>query len=49
MLDIYAKTFMTATRTPCIKVRSVPSHERKNRARWPWRNSRTTCIDPEKL
>ncbi len=42
MLDIYAQTFMTATRNRrCTSVR-VP------RKRW-WQTKRTTCIDLDRL
>lgn len=44
MLDIYAKTFMTAARSPCVKVRDLPA--KPTRKRW---FRRTRCIDPAKL
>lgn len=42
MLDIYAQTFMTATRTrPCTRVR-IPGRK------W-WQRPQTKCIDLSRL
>ena len=42
VLNIYAHTFMTATRNPtCIKVKS---EQRRG-----WLRRKTRCIDPDKL
>lgn len=48
MLNIYAQTFMTATRTGEICVTDVPSRTEAKRHRWfPLRKAR--CINPLKL
>ena len=52
MIDIYAKSFMTATRTDCVPVRDVkPSTQ--SRVRWlpsgHWFLAPRRCIDPNKL
>lgn len=44
MLDIYAHTFMTATR---VKPRCTPVTDVRKR-KW-WQPRRTTCIDLERL
>ncbi len=48
MLNIYAKTFMTATRTGCVTLREMPSSDNTKRRRW-FSNRKTTCINPENL
>ncbi len=48
MLNIYAQTFMTATRTPCVRLRDLPASSPKARRRWIF-GSRTRCVDPGTL
>jgi hypothetical protein len=48
MIDIYAKTFMTATGGPTHKVRDAESASER-RKRWPWRGRRWKQIDLSKL
>ena len=48
MLNIYAKTFMTATRTGCVRLREVPPAQEEKRHRW-FSRRKTRCIDPAKL
>ena len=52
MFDIYAKSFMTATRNDCVAVRDVKSNV-QSRTRWlpsgHWFLAPTRCIDPNKL
>lgn len=48
MLNIYAQTFMIATRTPCVRLRDLPPAPKKARRRWIL-GARTRCVDPAKL
>lgn len=48
MLNIYAHAFMTATRTPCVRLRDMPAATDKPRRRW-FSGTKTRCIDPAKL
>ncbi|WP_299025555.1 hypothetical protein [uncultured Sulfitobacter sp.] len=48
MINIYAHTFMTATRTGEICVTDVPSVPENKRHRW-FKRRKTRCIDPTKL
>jgi hypothetical protein len=48
MLNIYAQSFMTATRSGCIRMRDVPSVPHEKRHRW-FARRKTRCIDPAKL
>ena len=48
MLNIYAHSLMTATRTDCVTLRDVKGPKNSGWWRWlPWR--RTICVDPKKL
>lgn len=46
MLTIYAHSFMTATRSTCVPLRSVPAQTGKRR--W-WHRTPTVCVDLLKL
>lgn len=48
MINIYAQTFMNATRTGCIRVQDVPSIPETKRHRW-FARRKARCIDPKKL
>lgn len=48
MLNIYAQSFMTATRTDCIRMRDVPPVAQAKRYNW-FSRRKTRCIDPAKL
>lgn len=48
MINIYAQTFMTATRTGQIRVMDVPSIPETKRHRW-FTRRKTRLIDPNKL
>ncbi len=48
MINIYAQTFMNATRTDCVRLRDVPSVPREKRLNW-FSRRKTRCIDPAKL
>lgn len=48
MINIYAQTFMHATRTGQIRVQDVPSVEQTKRHRW-FTRRKTRCIDPKKI
>ena len=48
MIDIYAKTFMTATGMPTHKARDLPSQSEAHK-RWPWRGRRWKPIGLSKL
>ena len=48
MLDIYAKSFMTATRTDAVCMREAPSKNTHKRRRW-FSLRREICVDPAKL
>lgn len=48
MINIYAQTFMTATRTGCVRLRDVPSVPGQKRHRWFARRP-ARCIDLTKL
>ncbi len=46
MINIYAETFRTATRTNCLRVHDVVPAKRR---RWFALGENTRCINPEKL
>jgi len=48
MLNIYARTFITATRTGCVRLRDMPVNPPAARRRW-FLRPKTRCIDPAKL
>lgn len=48
MLNVYAQTFMTATRTGCVLLRDVPSVQNGKRLNW-FSRRKVRCIDPAKL
>ena len=48
MLNIYAQSFMTATRSTCTAVEDVPPSNPEKRRRW-WQARRRVCIDLSKL
>ncbi|MEP5728987.1 MAG: hypothetical protein ABJL67_06400 [Sulfitobacter sp.] len=48
MLNIYAQTFMTATRTNCVKLHEIPGKTKGTRKRW-FSRRKAICIDPAKL
>lgn len=48
MIDIYAKTFTTATGAQPHKARDVPNGSGTHK-RWPWRGRRWKPIDLSKL
>jgi len=48
MINIYAQSFMHATRTGHIRVRDVPSVPDTKRYRW-FARRKTRCIDPSNL
>jgi hypothetical protein len=48
MLNIYAQTFLTATRAPCVRLRDMPSQTPSKRRRW-FSLRQTRCVDPAKL
>jgi hypothetical protein len=48
MLNIYAQSFLTATRSPCVRLRDMPSKTPAKRTRW-FSGRKTRCIDPTKL
>lgn len=48
MINIYAQTFMTATRTGCVRLKDFPSAPDHKRHRW-FRRTHARCIDPAKL
>ena len=48
MLDIYAQTFMTATRSGCVQVRDAPSASPEKRLNW-FARRKNRCIDLNKL
>jgi hypothetical protein len=48
MLNIYAKSMMTATRSGCVQLREVPASTPAKRRRW-FSRRKTICIDPAKL
>jgi hypothetical protein len=50
MLNIYARSFMTATRSPCLRLRDAPAETPRRRWNAPlhWlREGR--CADPRKM
>ena len=54
MLNIYARSFMTATRTGCVRMRDVPpARPAGRRRRWlpggHWWLAKTHCKDPSQL
>lgn len=48
MLNVYAQTFMTATRVGCVRLRDVPSASQEKRLNW-FARRKTRCVDPAKL
>ena len=48
MLNIYAQSFMTATRTNCTTLHDVPSAPSEERRRW-WQAPKKVCVDLSKL
>ena len=48
MFNIYAQTFMTASRSGCVRLRDVPRLPAEKRLGWPRRGT-LRCIDPAKL
>ncbi len=48
MLNIYAQSMMTATRTNCVQAHEVPSKEQNTRRRW-FSRRKTVCLDLTKL
>ncbi|MGJ8626104.1 MAG: hypothetical protein ACSHXB_04005 [Sulfitobacter sp.] len=48
MLNVYAQTFMTATRTDCVQVRDIPSVQNGKRLHW-FKRGKARCIDLAKL
>lgn len=48
MLNIFATTFMTATRSGCVEMREVRPAKDTSRRRW-LRPRKTVCVDPAKL
>lgn len=48
MLDLYAHTFMTATRQDCVRLREVPTAVQKKRFGW-FKGPKTRCVDLNKL
>lgn len=54
MINIYARSFMTATRTGCVRMTDVPPAQTpRNRRRWlpegHWWLKKTRCKDPRRL
>lgn len=48
MLNIYATTFMTATRTGCVELRELPGPDKGTRRRW-FSRRKSICVDPKNL
>lgn len=48
MLNIYAQSMMTATRSGCVRLRAAPSGNAPKRRRW-FSRREEICIDPAKL
>lgn len=48
MINIYAQSFMTATRSDCINVRETPPRNESRLRRW-IKGGRTRCVDLSKL
>lgn len=48
MINIYAQSFMHATRTGCIRVQDAPSVPQSKRHRW-FARRKTRCIHPDNL
>lgn len=48
MINIYAQTFMNATRSGCVRMRDFPSISSKKRLNW-FSRRKSRCIDPAKL
>lgn len=48
MLNIYAQSFLTATRTNCTTLHDVPPTNAEKRRRW-WQSRRQVCVDLSKL
>lgn len=50
MLNIYASSFMTATRTGCVSLREMPAQPKVKGTRRRWLSRRKTiCIHPDNL
>ncbi|KHA50946.1 hypothetical protein [Sulfitobacter geojensis] len=48
MLNIYAQSMLTATRSGCVRLREAASAAPAKRRRW-FSRRKTICIDPAKL
>ena len=48
MINVYAQTFMTATRTGCVPMRDYNPGPREKRLNW-FARRKTHCVDPAKL
>jgi len=48
MINVYAQSFMTATRADCVSVRDMPAKPHEKRLNW-FSRSKTRCIDPSRL
>ena len=48
MINIYAQTFMNATRTGQVRLRDVPSVADHKRHRW-FKRRKTRLIDPKEI
>jgi hypothetical protein len=48
MLNVYAQTFMTATRSNCVQVQDLPATPKEKRLNWFFR-PKTRCIDLKRL
>ena len=48
MINIYAQTFMNATRTGCVRLKDVPSVPEQKRHRW-FKRRPSRCINPDAL
>jgi hypothetical protein len=48
MINVYAQTFMTATRSGCVRVRDVHPVPHEKRLNW-FSRRKTRCIDPSRM
>jgi hypothetical protein len=48
MLNIYAQSIMTATRTGCVRLHDMPNPAKPKRRRW-FSRRKTICIEPKNL
>lgn len=48
MLNVYAQSFMTATRIGCVRMLDVPPVAQTKRRYW-FSRRKTRCIDPAEL